>query len=76
MAIAEAGEFKGNKMIVLKTRPDSDYPFQFGQKKAQLIVECFDAIRYFAEHGEVLSGETGAAPALTPAPVDNDDTPF
>jgi hypothetical protein len=75
MAIIEAGEFKGNKMIVLKTRPDSDYPFQFGQKKAQLIVECIDAIRYFAEHGEVLMTDEPAAPA-PPAPSNNDDIPF
>ena len=74
MAIHEAGEFKGNKMIVLKSSPESEYPFQFGQKKAELIVACYEAIKKFAETG-VIDGATE-----TPAPSDRKpsdaDIPF
>ncbi|VVB66245.1 Uncharacterised protein [Candidatus Gugararchaeum adminiculabundum] len=43
------GEYKGNKMIILKRNEDDNFPFQFGKKKAQLIVENFEAIKKFAE---------------------------
>lgn len=43
-------EFKGNKMIVLDC--DGKYPFQFGKKKAQLVVEHFEAIKAFAASGD------------------------
>lgn len=49
MAIVERGEFKGNAMIILKRDESDQYPFQFGKKKAQLIVECFEEIKKFAE---------------------------
>ncbi len=45
----EFSEFKGNKMIVLKRSEDDTYPFSFGKRKAQLIVENFEAIKAFAE---------------------------
>ena len=46
----EFSEFKGNKMIVLKSDQDSEgrFPFQFGKMKAKLIVENFDDIKKFA----------------------------
>lgn len=43
------GEYKGNKMIILTSGPNDEYPFQFGKKKAKLIIENFDAIKDFAE---------------------------
>lgn len=43
------GEFKGNKMIILKKNDDDNYPFQFGKAKAKLIVENYEAIKEFAE---------------------------
>lgn len=49
MAIAERGEFKGNPMIILKDKPDSQYPFQFGLNKAKLVIACIDAIKRFVE---------------------------
>ncbi len=49
MAIIEFSEFKGNKLIVLKRDESDQYPFSFGKKKAQLIVENFEAIKKFAE---------------------------
>ena len=47
--VVEYGEFKGNKMIILKRNADDTYPFQFGKAKAKLIVENFDVIKAFAE---------------------------
>ncbi len=49
MAIVEFGEFKGNKMIVLKRTPDDKYPFQFGLGKARLIVEHISEIKKFVD---------------------------
>lgn len=43
------GEYKGNKMIILKRNEDDKFPFQFGKAKAKLIVENYEAIRKFAE---------------------------
>jgi len=45
----EYGEFKGNKMIILKRNDADTFPFQFGKGKAKLIVENLDAIKSFAE---------------------------
>ena len=45
----EYTEYKGNKMIKLTATEDDKWPFQFGKKKAQLIVENFEAIKAFAE---------------------------
>ena len=49
MAIVEFGEFKGNKMIILKRNPEDKYPFQFGLNKAKLILEHFADIKKFVE---------------------------
>ena len=45
-------EYKGHKLIVLKSDEESRYPFSFGKKKAKLIVENFEAIKVFAEEKE------------------------
>jgi hypothetical protein len=45
----EYGEFKGNKMIIIKRSETDTFPFQFGKGKAKLIVENYDAIKKFAE---------------------------
>lgn len=45
----EYGEYKGNKLIVLKRNEDDKYPFSFGKGKARLIVENYDEIKKFAE---------------------------
>ncbi len=49
MAIVEFGEFKGNKLIILKRSEDDKYPFSFGKSKAKLVVEHFEDIKKFAE---------------------------
>jgi len=51
MAIVEESEFKGNAMIVLKNDEEDKFPFQFGVKKAKLVVENIEAIKQFvAKH--------------------------
>ena len=52
MSVVDYGEFKGNKLIILKRNDDDKYPFSFGKSKAKLIVENFDAIKAFAEDEE------------------------
>lgn len=47
MAIVEEAEYKGNPMIVLKNTPDDRFPFQFGVKKAKLVLEHIEDIRKF-----------------------------
>jgi len=49
MAIVEESEFKGNPMIVLKNSEEDKYPFQFGVKKAKLVLEHVEDIKKFVE---------------------------
>ncbi len=46
---ATESEFKGNPMLVLSQGPDDRFPFQFGLKKAKLILENIDEIKKFVE---------------------------
>ena len=51
MAIVEEAEYKGNPMIVRKNTPDDRFPFQFGLKKAKLMLEHIEDIKKFiAKH--------------------------
>ena len=51
MAIVEEGEYKGNAMLVLKNTEDDRWPFQFGLKKAKLVLEHIEDIKKFvAKH--------------------------
>jgi len=45
----EESEFKGNAMLVLKQGEDDKFPFQFGLKKAKLIVEHIEEIKKFVD---------------------------
>lgn len=47
--VVEYGEFKGNKLIILKKTEEDAFPFQFGKNKAKQIVENFEQIKKFAE---------------------------
>ncbi|NYZ73774.1 hypothetical protein H0O00_01395 [Candidatus Micrarchaeota archaeon] len=49
MSIVDYGEYKGNRLIILKRDEDDKFPFSFGKTKAKLIVENFEAIKKFAE---------------------------
>lgn len=46
---ATESEFKGNPMIVLSQGEEDKFPFQFGLKKAKLIVEHIEDIKKFIE---------------------------
>jgi hypothetical protein len=50
--VVEYGEFKGNKMIILKRTPDDNFPFQFGLGKARLIIENMKEIQEFVSKNE------------------------
>ncbi len=49
MTLVEYGEYKGNKLIILKRDENDKYAFSFGKNKAKMIVENFEAIKQFAE---------------------------
>lgn len=50
---ASESEFKGNPMLVLTQGPEDKFPFQFGLKKAKLILENLEEIKKFVEkHGK------------------------
>jgi hypothetical protein len=49
MSFVSESEYKGNPMIVLKNSEEDKFPFQFGVKKAKLVLENIEAIRQFVE---------------------------
>lgn len=52
MVVVEYGEFKGNKLIVLKRTPEDTFPFQFGINKAKLILGAIDEIQKFVDEND------------------------
>ncbi len=42
-------EFKGSPMIVIKSTPEDKFPFQFGVKKAKLVIAHIEDIKKFVE---------------------------
>jgi hypothetical protein len=49
MSIVSESEYKGNPMIVIKNSEEDKFPFQFGLKKAKLILENIENIKKFVE---------------------------
>ena len=49
MSIVLEADFKGNPMLVIKNAEEDKYPFQFGTKKAKLILENIENIKKFVE---------------------------
>ena len=45
----EESEYKGNAMLVLKQSEEDRFPFQFGLKKAKLILDNIEEIKKFVE---------------------------
>jgi len=41
--------YKSNAMLIIRQNPEDKFPFQFGVRKAHLIVKYMDQIRAFAE---------------------------
>ena len=49
MSIVCESEYKGNPMLVIKNSEEDKFPFQFGLKKAKLILENIECIKKFVE---------------------------
>jgi len=49
VSIVTEGEYKGNPMLVIKNSEEDKFPFQFGVKKAKLILENIESIKKFVE---------------------------
>ena len=49
----ERSEYKGNPMIELKWNEEDKYPFRFGIRKAQLILQEIEAIKQFVEDNKM-----------------------
>jgi hypothetical protein len=54
MSIVSESEYKGNPMIVIKNSEEDKFPFQFGLKKAKLILENLEDIKKFVEKHDKL----------------------
>jgi len=50
--VFETGEYKGNKLVVLKRSEDDNYPFRFGYLKAVLILEHIEEIKKFVKENK------------------------
>jgi len=52
MSEVSESEYKGNPMLVIKSTPEDKFPFQFGLKKAKLVLAHVEDIKKFVEkHG-------------------------
>jgi len=49
MGVVSQTEYQGRPVLVIKNSDQDKYPFQFGLKKAMLIVEHFEDIKKFIE---------------------------
>jgi len=52
MSIVSESEFKGKPMLVIKSAEEDNFPFQFGLKKAKLILENIESIKKFVEKND------------------------
>jgi hypothetical protein len=50
--MVEKSEFKGRPVIKLLRNEEDEYPFTFGLKKAQLILENINEINSFVEENK------------------------
>ena len=49
MAEVLEGEYRGNAMLIIRQTAQDKFPFQFGVRKARLILEHLDDIKKFLE---------------------------
>jgi hypothetical protein len=49
MSEVSEAEYKGKPMLVIKNTPDDKFPFQFGLKKAKLVLAHIEDIKKFVE---------------------------
>jgi hypothetical protein len=47
MSTLTEAEYKGNPLLVIHQTPEDKFPFQFGLKKARLMLTHLDEIRNF-----------------------------
>jgi hypothetical protein len=47
MAEVLEGDYKGNAMLIIRQTSQDKFPFQFGLKKARLILEHIEDIKEF-----------------------------
>lgn len=52
MAEILEGDYRGNAMLIIRNSPLDKFPFQFGLKKAQLIVDHIEDIKAFIRKHE------------------------
>ncbi|AKM82724.1 MAG: hypothetical protein UT28_C0001G0947 [Berkelbacteria bacterium GW2011_GWE1_39_12] len=57
MSIVSESEYKGNPMIVIKNDEEDKFPFQFGVKKAKLVLENIEEIKKFVEKNDKFKNE-------------------
>jgi len=50
--VAEIEEYNGNPVISLKRDENDNYPFRFGIRKAQLIIDNIDDIKKFVKENK------------------------
>ena len=43
------GDYRGNVMLIIRQTPQDKFPFQFGLKKAKLILEHVEDIKKFVQ---------------------------
>ncbi len=43
------GDYRGNAMLIIRQTPQDKFPFQFGLKKAKLILEHVEDIKKFVQ---------------------------
>lgn len=46
------GEYKGHQMLVLSNGPEDKFPFQFGYRKAKLILAALEDVKKFVAEGD------------------------
>jgi hypothetical protein len=47
--VVEVEEYNGNPVIALKRDANDNYPFRFGLRKAELILDNLEAIKKFVK---------------------------
>ena len=52
MSELSESEYKGKPILVIKAMPDDKFPFQFGVKKAKLVLAHIEDIKKFVEKHE------------------------
>jgi hypothetical protein len=49
MSTVTVEAYRGNPMIVIRQHAEEQYPFQFGVRRAQLVLSHLEDIRQFVE---------------------------